>query len=82
MQESFLEEKESDFLDHMLKKYELNYLDWAHRTKWLKEQMAEIYIKTRFNDRQIYINFDKQGPTPNVPFEVMLGKTNNNRRHI
>lgn len=82
MNESFLEEQEVNFLDHMLKKYELNYLDWAHRTKWLKGQMAEMASRNRFNDRQIYIDFNKQPAMPNIPFEVMLEKTASVARRV
>lgn len=82
MTESFLEEKEADFLDHMLNKYELNYLDWAHRTKWLKSQMAEIASETLYGDRQMYIDFNKTASAPKMPFELMLEKTNTYTRRI
>lgn len=82
MNESFLEEQESLFLDHMLTKYELNYLDWAHRTKWLKGQMAEVYARTRRDDPQMYIDFNKTASTPHIPFELMVEKANQHRRAV
>lgn len=41
----FPDEKESAFLDYVLSKYELQYLDWAHKTPWLKNQMLEMSKK-------------------------------------
>ncbi len=42
MSAGFLDETESGFLGHMLKKYEVNFLDWAHRTMWLKGEMKRL----------------------------------------
>ena len=42
MDEGFLEQEEASFLDHMLKKYELKFLDWSHKTKWLKAEMKRV----------------------------------------
>lgn len=41
---SFLDEKEADFLDHMIDKHFLNthFLDWSHKTPWLKREMKKI----------------------------------------
>ena len=42
MADGFLGEREADFLCYMLEKYALNYLDWAHKTKWLKGEMSKM----------------------------------------
>lgn len=42
MADGFLGEKEADFLCYMLEKYALNFLDWAHKTNWLKGEMAKL----------------------------------------
>ena len=45
MEESFLNEKGVAFMDSMLDEYHVNFLDWAHRTKWLKGEMARMANK-------------------------------------
>jgi hypothetical protein len=74
MTDGFLEDKEADFLDHMLNKYELNYLDWAHRTKWLKGQIA---ARQTFKPlaTQVFFDFDKKQSPVNVPIELLAAKT-------
>lgn len=42
MQTDFLGDEENRFLDHMLKKYEIHYLDWCHKTKWLHQEMKRV----------------------------------------
>ena len=42
MKDGFLGQKESDFLGHLLEKYELSYLDWAYKTPWLKATIADM----------------------------------------
>ena len=67
LEDGFLEEQESEFLSHMLKKYELNYLDWAHKTKWLKKKMKETKKK---EPRMVQTHFDFY-TNLNVPVEIM-----------
>jgi hypothetical protein len=31
--------KEEEFLDYMLGKYNINFLDWSYRTRWVKKQI-------------------------------------------
>lgn len=73
--DGFLEEQESAFLDHMLDKYEIKYLDWAHRTKWLKKEMAERRTKYPASTSQLqtFFNFEPKESKINVPLEI-LGK--------
>lgn len=42
MNDGFLGEREADFLCYMLEKYAVNFLDWAHKTNWLKGEMAKL----------------------------------------
>lgn len=58
LNDGFLDEIESKFLDHMLKKYELNYLDWSHKTKWLKSQMRLCGRSERRGSRPVQTFFD------------------------
>lgn len=38
----FLGEKEDEFLNYMIDRYSLPYLDWACKTPWLKKEMARV----------------------------------------
>lgn len=42
LNDGFLDEKESEFLTYMIQKYDVNFLDWSHKTKWLKEEMDRL----------------------------------------
>lgn len=71
MQDGFLEQEESEFLDHMLKKYEMNYLDWTHRTKWVKGKMAEMAPQ---KPKPVQTYFDFKQPACMVPAELLAQK--------
>ena len=71
----FLSDRLSSFLDAFLEDHELNFLDWAYKTKWLKEKMRamkqqEVYAKpvqmTMFDYPQM-----RQYTIPNVPLEIL-----------
>lgn len=47
MDDSFLGEKEADFLCHLVDKYSVNVLDWSVKTPWLKTQMRSMAAKQR-----------------------------------
>jgi hypothetical protein len=72
MSDGFLGDEEAKFLDHMLCKYEVNYLDWHHRTKWVK---SEIFDKKRERNKEIQtvFNFDKvqKGSPINIPTHIL-----------
>ena len=78
MSDGFLGDKESDFLDHILSVYEINYLDWSHKTKWLKNQM----IKRKEGQKPLaeQVNFDFDTPRTstgmNIPTHILpqIGK--------
>lgn len=66
MNDGFLDDEEARFLEHMLRKYELNYLDWSHKTKWLKNQIRSMVSK-KPPEAQFYFEWDR---TPKMPMEV------------
>ena len=74
MTDGFWEEAEAAFLDHMLAKYELNYLDWAHRTKWLKGQIAKRTTPKPLAIQRFF-DFEKKQTPVNVPIELLATKT-------
>lgn len=57
MKDAFLDQKEKEFLHHMLTKYKVNYLRWAHKTKWVKSQIAK---RKQPLIPQLYIDFEKK----------------------
>lgn len=70
MADGFLGDKEAEFLCYLLEKYELNYLDWSHKTKWLKEEMNRLerqYNKPR-PVQGTFFDLDK----PNIPMPENL----------
>jgi len=64
MNEGFLGGEESQFLEFLLKKYEVSYLDWAHRTNWLKKQMnikkKAVKRAPKVSPVQIMMDFEKK----------------------
>lgn len=76
MDDGFLQDKEADFLDHMLKKYEVNFLDWSHKTRWLKNEMKRIANEQKREVDQ-YTFFDlnkKKEETYSVPLEILANQ--------
>lgn len=86
IQAGFLDKEEKMFLSHLLKKYEINYLDWSHRTKWLKKEMeARSSQNTKSKPAQLYMDFFKG--TENVnneakkAFEIYLFSESQKQQH-
>lgn len=75
MNDGFLGEKEADFLTYMLEKYEVNFLDWSHKTRWLKGEMARLAAKYQEPQpvQTFMFDFDKlqQPMSAHVPFELL-----------
>ena len=69
LNDGFLEDKEAGFLDHMLTKYEINYLDWSHRTKWIKQQIASRKAE---RPKQIQATFAFEARPPQVAIPTHL----------
>lgn len=77
MKNGFLDDPTCQFLSHMLKKYDVDYLDWSHKTPWLKREMAQIIqnAQKRVKPPQICFDFDKKAKVPiAIPTEVLMGK--------
>jgi len=62
--DSCLGEKEADFLTYMIDLYEINYLDWSHKTNWLKAEIkarkAEARQARRAQLEMPMFDFDKK----------------------
>lgn len=79
MMDGFLGEKEADFLCYMLEKYEVNFLDWSHRTKWLKGEIERLSANYKVKQEQPVTQRDIFEPIQSirmqvpshVPFELM-----------
>lgn len=77
MDEGFLDEDDAWYLGKMVDKYfnSENYLDWTHRTRWLKKKMRNMVSENAYQPLQQMTIFDldkpRQSVTPNVPMEVL-----------
>lgn len=63
---SFLDPQESAFLDHLLTKYHLRYLDWFHKTEWLKREMRAIQSDSKMGS-QMTFPWDAQKSVTKAP---------------
>jgi ATP-dependent Clp protease ATP-binding subunit ClpA len=76
MSDGFLGDKESDFLDYMLDRYEVNFLDWHHKTKWIKSEMKRLTRENfqqreePFQEKQLTF-FDWKPAAFNVPTHII-----------
>jgi hypothetical protein len=59
----FLSKKGADFLEELIDEHHVNYLDWSHRTKWVKSQIAEQQLKAD-PIQQIFFDFRPDVYTP------------------
>jgi len=73
MKGSFLEDEDAEWITKKLDRLQINYLDWAHRTKWLKEKIesekpkhAEIY--------QTFFDFAKTSQNLYIPPNITKPK--------
>ncbi len=78
MNDGFLGDTEANFLGHLLDKYEINFLDWSHKTKWLKGEMNRIRKQNpeKAEEQLTLFNFEKvrEESRFKVPFEVVAQK--------
>ena len=77
MEEGFLNDKGADFLTSMLDEYELNFLDWAHKTKWLKSKMKEV-SREKYSSHHVQLSlfdFERKMAVPNIPIEILGNST-------
>jgi len=77
MADGFLGEEEAKFLSYMVEKYfsEQNFLDWTHKTKWLKgeiQRLSDHYRKPKPFQQDMF-DFSKLNPDmpARVPFELL-----------
>lgn len=70
MNQGFLGDKESDFLDHMLNRYEINYLQWSHKTRWIKQQISQNRTSRAETIQQVF-PFSRQHAPVHVPIEIL-----------
>lgn len=75
MKSGFLSDKLASFLDVFLEENEINFLDWSHKTKWLKNKIQEMK-KDQVLAKTVQLTmFDypqmKQYAAPHVPFELL-----------
>ena len=53
-QDHFLTTVEENFLNYMVQKYHLDYLEWCHKTPWLKNHMRLIQTHRQVKAPVIY----------------------------
>ena len=71
MNDGFLGDQEANFLDYMLSKYEVNYLDWHHRTRWVKSLIASKK-SARPKEQQQLFGFYRPNQIPvNIPTHIL-----------
>lgn len=58
----FLEPQEQVFLDYVLEKHQIDYLNWCHKTRGTKREMAEM--KAKFEKKLVKRQAKKQIATP------------------
>ncbi len=71
--DGFLDQEEERFLEHQIKKAEIDVFSWCHRTRWLKEEMGRMSAaKRRKVSPQIYMEFPEGFPVkiPEMNFPV------------
>lgn len=74
MKGAFLEDEDADWISRKLNRLQINYLDWAHRTKWLKEQIAAAQIQ-KPKILQTFFEFAPKQSNVFVPMELLASKT-------
>lgn len=75
MADGFLGEEEATFLSHMVDKYfdEQHFLDWTHKTKWLKSEINRLtsnYHKP-IEQASLFDWSQSRNQTSHVPFELL-----------
>lgn len=85
MRETLPGAEESRFMDHLLKKAEIYYLDWAYRTKWLKKEMGKmrrkhkVYTETQM---KLFVNYEKKRKVSTAVPTHLLANTSSLSRHV
>ena len=81
LKEDTLDQKQADFLDHMLKLTQKDYLLWCYRTRYVKDEMSRLAFEKQETQRaasipQLIFNFEKKRPIPEIPVTVLMGNKN------
>jgi len=71
----FLSQKGAEFIEELLDEHQVNHLDWAHRTKWLKKEISERRRKTK-EVQSTFFDLEAEDLPLNVPLEVMIPTAN------
>ncbi len=87
MSDGFIGERESDFLCYMLEKYAVNFLDWAHKTNWLKAEMVRLAanypkeerVEAKKVEQLPLFDYKKAKSAASVPFEMIARQSRQKR---
>ena len=71
MKGAFLQEEDAEWMNRKLDRLQINYLDWAHRTKWLKDKIQANKVAPKPVIIQTFFQFDRKPQTPHVPVELL-----------
>lgn len=75
IQIGFLDGADESYLSHLLEKMEINYLDWSHKTKWVKSQISKKSEKIhKVIPVQTYFDFARE-PTVQIPLSIVAKPT-------
>lgn len=77
MKGSFLQDEDAEWISRKLNRLQINYLDWAHKTKWLKEQIETGKEKRKPVTAQSVFDFIAAQKLPvQVPTELLTSQNN------
>lgn len=82
LKRGFLKQYQIDFLNGALEEYQLNYLFWSHKTKWLKSEMREMAKNSRKQHNQMIFNYDKEREMPDIPLEALFERSMHAERRV
>jgi hypothetical protein len=67
MKGSFLEDEDAEWITKKLDRMQINYLDWAHKTKWLKQTIQSEQPKKAPEIYQTFFDFAQASQNLYVP---------------
>lgn len=76
LQDGFLDDEESHFLEYQIQKVEICAYVWAHKTKWVKREIKRIkFHQAAKPTKQLFFDFNKIRATVAVPMEILSQKS-------
>lgn len=72
MKGQFLEEEDNKWIQGKLKRIEINYLDWSHRTRWLKQEIEKRKVDQPAPVSHQPYSFDREFPQLQIPIELLI----------